>query len=32
VAWAQRDGEEEYRFDVIGVNCKFSWFTLVDGQ
>jgi hypothetical protein len=32
VAWAQRDGEEEYRFDVIGVNCKFSWYTLVDAQ
>jgi hypothetical protein len=30
VAWAQPDGEDEYRFDVIGVNCKFSWFTLVD--
>jgi hypothetical protein len=30
VAWAQRDGEEELRFDVIGVNCKFSTYTLVD--
>lgn len=29
VAWAQHVSDaEEYRIDLLGVNCKFSWFTL----